>query len=128
MTRRSAERRHSPVARPQWQPAEGGAKQIAVLAAQETGATDVEVLRGRFERGGGNAPHRHDRQELVVVLRGRARYLIDGVAVDVGAGDTLLIEPMLVHSFEAISAFEGLAIYRVGTTTIDVDEREPGVA
>ncbi|MDQ6795014.1 MAG: cupin domain-containing protein [Chloroflexota bacterium] len=96
-------------------------RRIQVLADAGSGATEIEILRGTFAQGRGNLPHRHDRQEVVVSLGGRAQYRVADELIDLAEGDVLLIPAGALHSFEALERFDGLAVYPSGVRSFDED-------
>ena len=52
--------------------------------------------------GSGPGPHRHPYDEIQFILEGRARYTVDGVQFEAGAGEILVIKAGEVHQFEAL--------------------------
>lgn len=46
--------------------------------------------------------HSHDHEQVANVLEGRMRFRVGGEAVDVGAGESLLVRSNVPHSAEAL--------------------------
>lgn len=64
----------------------------------------VPVAVGWADRGVDD-PHRHSQMhEIYLVARGQSRALVDGVEVQLTAGDMLAVEPGESHTFIASSA------------------------
>ena len=65
---------------------------------------DVGISSFLFDgaSGSGPGPHRHPYDEIQFILAGRARYVVDGVEFEAGAGDILVIKAGEVHSFTVI--------------------------
>jgi mannose-6-phosphate isomerase-like protein (cupin superfamily) len=45
-------------------------------------------------------PHSHDREEIIVFVRGSAVAVLEGERTEVGAGDVVVIPPGTLHTFE----------------------------
>ena len=99
-------------------------KRVQLVATPESGATDTFVLRGFFEAGSGNPPHSHDHQEVVVVLAGCGRYTIGDDAIEVSAGDVVLVPKGVIHAFEAAENLDAIAVFAAGTKTFAPDGSE----
>ena len=70
------------------------------------GADHGEVAMSAFlfhgQPGSGPGPHRHPYDEIQFIQAGRARYVVDGVAFEAGAGEILVIKAGEVHEFTAV--------------------------
>ena len=64
------------------------------------GSMSVELYRPQGHDG--QSPHRRD--EVYIIRRGAARFVLDGQAVDVAEGDTLFVPAGMEHRFEQFSA------------------------
>ncbi len=73
------------------------------LASPGRGATEVLVLRQRAESGGGNPPHRQDREEVMIQLTGTVTVTVDDEPIRLSAGDTLIVPAHAVHHVENTS-------------------------
>ena len=65
---------------------------------------DVGISSFLFDgvAGSGPGPHRHPYDEIQFILGGRARYKVDGIEFEAGAGDILVIKAGEVHEFVVI--------------------------
>jgi len=70
------------------------------IATPSRGATEVSVIRQRARPGGGNPPHTHDREEVMVVSAGAVTVTVAGEPHALGAGDTLIVPPRTPHQVE----------------------------
>lgn len=61
------------------------------------------VLRKRvLHKGAGIGLHQHHKDEIYYVVAGRGRYVLDGEAHDVAAGDAMLTRPGSTHAIEQV--------------------------
>jgi quercetin dioxygenase-like cupin family protein len=67
------------------------------LAGRRDGLKNVEVWRQTIEAGAETPVHRHDCEEVVVVLRGRGVCRIEGQDRAFAEDETLVIPPNVVH-------------------------------
>ncbi|MCO5222054.1 MAG: cupin domain-containing protein [Thermomicrobiales bacterium] len=74
-----------------------GANATVGIATPSRGSTEVSVIRQRQQPGGGNPPHSHDREEVMLVTSGRVEVQIESDSVMLDAGDTLVIPPGTSH-------------------------------
>ncbi len=74
-----------------------GANATAGLATPGTGATGTSVIRQRQQPGGSNPPHYHDREEIMIVVRGSVAVTSNDETVTLESGDTLIIPARTVH-------------------------------
>lgn len=74
-----------------------GANHTAGIATPSRGAREVSVIRQRQQPGGGNPPHLHDREEVLLVTEGNLEVRIGAKVVILNQGDSLIIPPQTVH-------------------------------
>jgi quercetin dioxygenase-like cupin family protein len=79
------------------------------LATPSRDARDVEVWRARMDAGAATPPHRHDHEEIVVVLSGRGRAIVGEREVSFQAGDTLVLPAGVVHQLFSETESESIA-------------------
>ena len=70
----------------------GGAR-FTSLATPSRGSTDTSVWSLEIEPGEPGTPHRLTREEVFVVLAGRAEVLLDGARSTAGPGDAIVVPP-----------------------------------
>lgn len=83
-----------------------GANATVAVATSSRGAEDVSVIRQRQQPGGGNPAHFHDREEVMFVLRGSVSVTLDGEAVTLEAGDTLIVPARTAHQLSNAGEIE----------------------
>jgi len=71
------------------------------LASAAQGLQHLSIWRQRVAPGGATPPHRHDCEEVVVVLAGRGRVVVDGVSHAFGPHTTLAIPSGVDHQIFA---------------------------
>jgi quercetin dioxygenase-like cupin family protein len=74
-----------------------GANATAGIATASRGAQEVSVIRQRQQPGGGNPPHTHDREEVMLVTEGSVEVRIGDDTVRLQAGDTLVVPAQTLH-------------------------------
>lgn len=67
------------------------------LAARGMGVTEMEVWMQTVEPGAGTPVHRHDCEEVIVVLRGSGSVVIEGDEKSFDANSTIIIPRNAVH-------------------------------
>ena len=67
------------------------------LAGPEHGLRALEVWSQRIDANAATPPHRHDCEEVVVVLEGEGTLTLQGTARRFQSGDTLILPPNEVH-------------------------------
>jgi quercetin dioxygenase-like cupin family protein len=72
---------------------------------------DVMVARILLKKGGVVPLHSHVNEQITYVLEGALKFLIDGKAIVVRAGDVLAIPPNLPHAVEALEDTVDLDIF-----------------
>jgi quercetin dioxygenase-like cupin family protein len=101
--------------------------QMQGLATPSRGATEVMVWRTRVAPGGGPPEHRHDHEEVVVIVSGTGRVIeADGSEHAFAPGDAIHAPAGLVHELLADEgvAVEWIACMPVGTKTFRPDGTE----
>ena len=68
-----------------------GTARFTALATPSRGSTDTSVWRVELQPGAPATPHRLTRQEVFVVLAGRAAVRIDGLAGTAEPGDAIVV-------------------------------------
>ena len=106
---------------------ERGGNRMAGLATPSRGAAEVMVWRTRVAPGGGPPPHKHDHEEVCVVLTGTGIVREDGGAEErFGPGDTIIARLGKVHEIVADEGVtvEWIAALPAGTKTFRPDGSE----
>lgn len=67
------------------------------LASRKQGAAEFEVWMQTVEPGAATPIHRHDAEEVILVLRGRGELTIEGETVKFNPDTTLIIPRNAVH-------------------------------
>lgn len=67
------------------------------LATPSRGAQEVNVIRQHETPGGHNPPHRHDREEVMVMLAGTVTVTVETVLETLLPGDTLIVPAQALH-------------------------------
>lgn len=70
------------------------------VATNSKGATEVHVVRQVEESGGKNPPHKHNKEEIMVLLKGTITVTVDGAVDVMSTGDTLIVPAGTVHQIE----------------------------
>ena len=97
------------------------------LATPSRGAKEVMVWRTRVTPGGGPPVHKHDHEEVVVIVDGTGVFVEeDGSEHAFGPGDTLFAPAGSVHELRADPgvAVEWIACMASGTKTMKPDGTE----
>lgn len=68
-----------------------GTARFTALAGPSRGSTETSVWRVEVLPGAPGAPHRLTREEVFVVLAGRATVRIDGTSAQAGVGDAIVV-------------------------------------
>ena len=68
--------------------------------------SQVEVGRLHFGSGEGAVAHQHPQEQVMVVLSGRIRVVMDGATVECGAGEGFLAPPNMLHQVTAVEDTE----------------------
>ena len=67
------------------------------IATPSRGAQEVSVVLQRQSPGGFNPLHHQNREEIMVQLSGRVTVSSNGERIELGAGDTLIVPPEVLH-------------------------------
>lgn len=94
------------------------------LAGPAQGVQRMEVWMQTLERGAATPVHRHDCEEVIVVLSGSGRCVIENEPLDFGPDSTLVVPRNAVHqlintSGEEICLIAALDMARVRVRTED---------
>lgn len=74
-----------------------GANVSTGIATVSRGAKEVSIIRQRQQPGGGNPPHAHDREEVMLVTEGSVEVRVGEDAMTLQSGDALVIPANTVH-------------------------------
>jgi quercetin dioxygenase-like cupin family protein len=94
------------------------------LATPSRGSSEVMVWRTRVAAGGGPPVHKHDRDEVVVIVSGTGTFSEAGGEREAfGPGDTIYAPAEIVHELLADEgvAVEWIACMPAGTKTFRAD-------
>lgn len=91
------------------------------LAGPRDGMKRMEVWMQTVAPGAGTPMHRHDCEEVIVVLAGSGRCEIDGVGADFGPGTTLIIPPNAVHMLANTGAEEMRLVAALSVAPVTVE-------
>lgn len=97
------------------------------LATPSRGASEVMVWRTRVTAGGGPPVHKHDHEEVVVIVSGTGSFVeADGSVHHFEPGDTIFAPAGVVHELKADPdvAVEWIACMPTGTKTFREDGEE----
>jgi quercetin dioxygenase-like cupin family protein len=97
------------------------------LATPSRGANEVMVWRTRVAPGGGPPVHKHDHEEVVVIVSGTGSFVEeDGSVHHFAPGDTIFAPAGVVHELKADPdvAVEWIACMPTGTKTFREDGEE----
>ncbi|HZS04277.1 MAG TPA: cupin domain-containing protein [Blastocatellia bacterium] len=97
------------------------------LAGRARGVENVEVWIERVQPGAGTPVHRHDCEEIVVVLRGSGHVIFDGKSTDFGPNSTIIAPPGVVHQIINTGDEEMLLVAAFGRTPVGIftEDGEP---
>jgi quercetin dioxygenase-like cupin family protein len=78
-------------------------EQLSPLVERQYVSTPNVTVARFFLRKGASVPeHKHPNEQIAFVLSGAMRFVIEGKAVTLHAGETLCIPPNVAHSAEAL--------------------------
>lgn len=98
---------------------------MAGLATRRRGALEVAVWRNRTLAGEATPPHRHDHEQVIVVLAGRGVYREGSVEHPFAPGDVIVEPAETVHQLVAgEEVFEAIAAMPAGTRTFTPEGEE----
>jgi quercetin dioxygenase-like cupin family protein len=78
----------------------GGGNLYQPIATPSRGSSDLVLVRALKEHGASSVAHRHDREEVIWVLAGRAWAQIERRTVEMGPGDALIVAAGDLHRVE----------------------------
>ena len=98
---------------------------IRGLSSPSRGATEITCALVDMAPGQTIAPHTHDHEEVVHVLSGRLRFVLDGQETVLGPGDTAVVNAGSTHSpaGEGPDGAHILSVMPAGTVRIESDGR-----
>jgi quercetin dioxygenase-like cupin family protein len=100
-----------------------GGNTITSLAAPARGATDAALFQIDLPAGGGLPAHHHDHLDVFTVASGAGTVFIDGEALAVATGDSVVVPAGAVHYVEAGEAGASLVVTMLaGTKLIREDD------
>lgn len=73
-----------------------------VFVGAERGDTGVSAYLVSAPPGKGPPPHHHPYDKVAFVQSGRARWIVNGVEHEAGAGDILVVKAGEIHSFTSL--------------------------
>lgn len=93
-----------------------GTTHFTALASPRRGATDTSVWRVSIAPGSPATPHEVTREEVFVVLAGRAHVRLAGVEAEAGPGDAIVVPPDTSFEIRALgeAPLEALCCLPVG--------------
>ena len=71
------------------------------LAGSRDGLGQMEVWRQRIAAGAATPEHRHDCEEVIVILEGNGTYTVEGKSTPLKAHDVVTIPPGVLHQVVA---------------------------
>ncbi len=88
----------------------------------------VMISEVRLAKGCVVPAHRHENEQMCVVLEGRLRFGFgeNATVVDVAAGEVLTLPSNVLHSAEAIVDSRVLDVFAPPSATTGIDARAPG--
>jgi quercetin dioxygenase-like cupin family protein len=72
---------------------------IQQLVDGTVGATSTTVWRNWLVKGQAVVPHRHDVEEILLVIDGECSATVDGEQVDLSTGDAVIVPAGVTHAF-----------------------------
>jgi len=94
------------------------------LASREQGVNGMEVWMQTVAPGAGTPIHRHDCEEVIVVLRGSGQVTIEGEETRFGPNSTIIVPPDATHQLVNSGAEEMFLIGVLGVTPVRVTTAE----
>src|SRR5687768_1802288 len=79
---------------------------IPLLTRKKVLGEKMLLARVRLEAGCHVAQHRHDSEQMAIVLSGRVRWNVEGKAVEMGGGEVLCIPGNVAHGLVALEDTE----------------------
>lgn len=94
------------------------------LASQQQGVRGLEVWLQTVAPGAATPVHRHNCEEVIVVLRGSGRITMAGEEMTFGANSTIIVPPDAVHQLVNSGTEEMLLIGALGMSPVNVTTAE----
>jgi quercetin dioxygenase-like cupin family protein len=94
------------------------------VAGREQGTTGMEVWVQSIAPGASTPVHRHDCEEVIVVLTGAGRCTVEGRTEPFSAGSTLNIPRNAVHDLANTSAEEMHLVAALGMNPVRVENAD----
>jgi mannose-6-phosphate isomerase-like protein (cupin superfamily) len=94
------------------------------LASREQGVNGMEVWMQTVAPGAGTPVHRHECEEVIVVLRGSGQVTIEGEETRFGPNSTIIVPPDASHQLVNSGAEEMFLIGVLGVTPVKVTTAE----
>lgn len=97
------------------------------LAGSAQGLNRLSVWRQRIAPGNATPPHRHDCEEVVLILSGRATLYIRGEEHPIGPQTTVVVEPDAVHQIvnTGDEPLEIIGIFGVAPVAVHLPDGTP---
>lgn len=97
------------------------------LAGSAQGLSKLSVWRNRIAPGGATPPHRHDCEEVVLIISGRGTLHIDGGTYGFGPDSTLVVPPDVPHMIEnsGTEPLELLGIFGMAPVEVRLPDGTP---
>lgn len=90
------------------------------LADQKQGIRTLEIWMQTIEHGAGTPVHRHNCEEVIIVLRGSGQVTIAGETTNFGPNSTLLLPANVVHQIINTGNEEMFLVAALGMNPIEV--------
>lgn len=91
------------------------------LAGPRDGMKSMEVWMQTVAPGAGTPMHRHDCEEVIVVLRGSGICEVEGVTEPFGPGSTIVVPPNAVHRIANTGTDEMHLVAGLGAAPVVVE-------
>lgn len=90
------------------------------LAGPRDGLRDLEVWMQTIAPGAGTPVHRHDCEEVIVVLRGSGELELEGKVETFGPGSTIIVPRNAIHRLTNTGPDEMLAVAALAAAPVTV--------
>lgn len=90
------------------------------VAGHAQGVTSMEVWHQVMEPGAETPVHRHACEEVILVLSGSGRLVVDGAVSDFRADSTLIVPPDAIHQIVNIGDEDLVLVAALGTAPVRV--------
>src|SRR5512132_2349405 len=95
-----------------------GGNAITSLAAPGRGSDEVALYRVELPPDGGLPAHTHDHFDVFTVTSGEAAVHLDEEVAPIGAGDSVVVPPGVIHWLEAGAAGASIIVTMVAHTKL----------